>query len=153
MFNSWETEEEQDGRDSKVETDITRHAGDNTRVLSYETKAHVVLEDSKKETWGIAKFIEGPFHDTDRGVVVGTWSKSPVDNNYHIFLESPIRALQDKATQHHLELVKKREAGETGIPVPGAASRRKPGKQPEPRSEIAEEAMTEIERIRASLKQ
>lgn len=78
----------------------------------YQVKASLVLEDSDKETWGLVRDTEGKFdREKDEGPIVGTWSKSPVDNCYHIFLETPITALVDKATLRTAELVKKRREG------------------------------------------
>lgn len=102
--------------------------------LEYQVKAHVVLEDSDKETWGLAKFIESSFSG-ELGEVVGTWTKSPVDNCYHVFLETPIMALVDKATQHHADLVKKRHEG-VGQAAPSPRSTPASGSFDELRKEL-----------------
>lgn len=85
---------------------------DDRPQLDYQVKSHLVLEDSDKETWGLVRFIgNSVFFEPGQGEVVGTWSRPPIDDHYHVFLETPITALVDKATQLHVELVKKRREG------------------------------------------
>lgn len=87
----------------------TWNTEEDTKLLEYQVKAHIVLEDSSEESWGLARDTEGSFdRKKGEGPVVGTWSKSPVDNCYHVFLETPITALVDKATQRHVELARMR---------------------------------------------
>lgn len=147
--NTWATEEEDTTKDTvPITTDdsIRKHAGENVRVLSYGVRAQVVLEESDRETWGMAKWIESSFSDKE-GEIVGTWSKSPTDNCYHVFLGTPLEALSDKATQAHLELVKKRQERGGGPPTTKRAQ-----KKVEFEPSVASEALSTIERIRASLK-
>lgn len=96
--------------------------------LDYQVKAHLVLEDSDRETWGLARFIKGTFFELGQGEVVGTWSKAAFDGRYHISLETSIMALVDKATQLHDDLVRKRREGvqrapsRRATPTPGVSS-------------------------------
>lgn len=93
-MSTWETEE------------------DSKRPLDYQVKASLILEDSNKETWGLVKFLGNTiFPKPGEGELVGTWSKAAIDGYYYVFLETPIMALVDKATQLHAELVRKRNEG------------------------------------------
>lgn len=96
MTSPWETEEE----------------SPEEKELEYQAKAHIVLEDSDTETWGVVRDTEGVLdRKPGDGPVIGSWSKSPVDNCYHAFLQTPIMALADKATQKYVELAAKRVQG------------------------------------------
>lgn len=75
----------------------------------YQIKAHVALEDSDTQSWGITKDVEGNFlWKPGDGSIVGTWSRSPVDGLVHVFLETPLAALIDKATLRFAEYAERR---------------------------------------------
>ena len=101
----------------------------------YQVKSHVALEDSDGESWGIARDTENDYSwKTGEGQIVGTWSRSPSDSLIHVFLETPIQALVDKATQHFAEYAEARRMVE---PVSKKArAPRAPKAEPEPSEEL-----------------
>ncbi len=99
MTTAWQTETEEE------------QPKDEQPKLDYQVKAHIALEDSDDQTWGIVKDTEGDYGwKTGGGATIGTWSRSPSDGLIHVFLETPIMALVDKATQHFAEYAEKRRA-------------------------------------------
>lgn len=112
----------------------------------FQIKAHVALIDSDKEQWGIAEFTEGDFGwAPGEGQPVGTWSKSPVDGIFHVFLETPLAALQDRAVQSFKEHAERRSASTTTkkTRTPGKARVRK-----EPEPEVVDENLAKISALR-----
>jgi len=132
-MTTWETEE-----DDEVE---------QPGKLEYQVKAHVALEDSDKETWGMVKDTEGNFiWETGQGALVGQWSRSPVDGLIHVFLETPIQALVDKATQQFAKYAETRRTQK--IEAPGHKTRKaRTPKEPEP--EPQSENLAKIDSLRA----
>lgn len=122
-MSTWETEEEE-----MVE---------QPKKPDYKSKAHIALEDSDNETWGMAKDTEGSFiWETGKGVLVGQWSRSPVDGLIHVFLETPVQALVDKATQQFAKYAEARRAKKAEGPAPRArTTRARTPKEPEEPSE------------------
>lgn len=101
MASNWEPEQEQEELEPVRTSPLM--------PLSYQVNAHIALEDSDTQTWGMAKDTEGSFTwKTGEGVIVGKWSRSPVDGLIHLFLETPIMALVDKATQRFAEYAEMR---------------------------------------------
>lgn len=101
-----------------------------SKVLEYQVKCHIALEDSDTQAWGIAKDTEGSFvWEPGGGSIVGTWSRSPHDGLTHVFLETPLMALVDKATQRFAEYAEKRRLTAT---TTGTRPRRAPKAAPEP---------------------
>ncbi len=98
--------------------------------LEYQIKAHVVLEDSVKEDWGMVKYVEPGTYvlEAAEGELIGNWSKSPTDGLIHVFLETPLQALLDKATQHFAEHAARRKEQ----PTEKKAKRARAPKTPEP---------------------
>ncbi|GAH71568.1 unnamed protein product, partial [marine sediment metagenome] len=70
--------------------------------------AHLVLEGSDQHEWGVVKDCHGNINlIPDDAEVVGTWNKY-AEGTFWVSLETPIQALQDKATLLIAELAKKR---------------------------------------------
>lgn len=93
MPSSWETEEETE---------------EKTVGPEYKVKAHIVLEGSEQYEWGVVKDCHGCInHIPEDAEIVGTWCKYS-DGTFWVSLETPIQALQDKATILVAELAKRR---------------------------------------------
>lgn len=106
------------------------------KPLEHQVKAHIALEDSDGRTWGIAKDIEDNFlWKPGEGSVVGTWSRSPQDNLIHVFLETPLQALQDKAVARFVEYAERRRVSLEAIPKKTRAPKT-PKVAPEPDIEL-----------------
>lgn len=68
--------------------------------FEYKYKANVTLEDSDKEEYGVVRDTTGIFDFTHgQGDVVGTWTRSRVDNLIRVSLLPSIEALYDKAVR------------------------------------------------------
>ena len=120
--------------------------------LPSPTRAHVALVDSDKYDWGIAEYTEGNFEwaEPDREkVVVGNWSRSPADGLIHVFLETPIAALQDKAIQALMDYAEKRRAKETPSAKKPRTRAPKPEKVQEP--DAHDENLAKIASLRQKL--
>lgn len=122
------------------------HPEERPAVQEYQIKAHVALEDSDGQPWGILKDTNSDFNwKPGDGQIVGTWSRSPKDGLIHVFLETPITALVDKATQRFAEYAEKRRQ------EPASAKTRAPRtpkvKAPVEPTETAEELQT-LSRLR-----
>lgn len=123
------------------------HPEERPAILEYKIKAHVALEDSDIHTWGVTKDIEGSYTwKPGEGQIVGTWSRSPSDGLIHVFLEEPISALVDKATQSFARLAETRK---TETPRTKTTRTRAP-KTAKPPAEPSEEEVT-ISNIRKLL--
>ncbi len=91
-MTSWNTEEDQ-----------------SEQKPEYQAKAHLVLEGSDQHEWGVVKDCHGCINNIPEDAeVVGTWSKYG-EGIFWVSLETPLQALQDKATILIAELAKKRE--------------------------------------------
>ncbi len=137
MVSSWETE-----------ADVDEQSPDEQRpeLPAYQIKAHVALEDSDTHAWGILRDTEGSFAwKTGVGEIVGTWSRSPVDGLIHVFLETAIQGLVDKATLRFAEYAERRRTETSKSKVPRT---RTPKEQlpPEP-----DEGLLKIDRLRKML--
>jgi len=89
--SSWDTEQEE-----------------RTVGPEYKVKAHLVLEGSEKHEWGVVKDCHGCInYIPEDAEIVGTWSKYS-EGTYWVNLETPIQALQDKATLLTAELARRR---------------------------------------------
>ncbi len=85
----------------------------------YQPKAHLVLEGSDKHEWGVVKDCHGCVNNIPEDAeLVGTWSKYN-EGVFWVSLETPLQALQDKATLQIAELAKNR------LEVPGGKPARK----------------------------
>jgi len=79
------------------------------KTPEYQAKAHLVLEGSEHHEWGVVKDCLGCInHIPEDAEIVGTWSRYG-DGAYWVSLETPIQALQDRATILIAELAKKRQ--------------------------------------------
>jgi len=104
-------------------------------VLEYKTKAHLVLESSRNpgNTWGIVKDCHGNINMIPKDAdVVGTWARY-TDGEYWVSLETPIQALQDRATVLIAEMAEKRRQQEAErVPVTARVSKPRTKKTTEP---------------------
>ncbi len=127
---------------------------EDPKELKYSISAHVALEDSDTETWGVAKDTDGSFQwKTGDGELVGTWSRSPSDGLIHVFLETPLLALVNKATQHFAELARQRETAVDAPKSKGARAPRAPKVVEKSEAELeAEERMNKIASLRSKIK-
>jgi len=78
--------------------------------LGYKSGAHLVLEDSDTDNFGMVVDKEDKiFWKPGDGSVVGEWSKAPFDNRIHLSIKPPIVALYDKAMSNLEEIVRRRK--------------------------------------------
>lgn len=102
--------------------------------LSLLVKAHVALEDSNKETWGMVKYMKpGEYNiEAAEGELVGNWSRSPKDGLIHVFLETPLAALNDRAIKQFAEYAEIRKAAASAPKARKARGPRAPVSEPGP---------------------
>lgn len=104
-------------------------------VPEYKAKAHLVLEGSGDpgNTWGVVKDCHGNINMVPEDAeVVGTWSRY-TNGEYWVSLETPIQALQDKATILIAEMAEKRRLQEaTRAPTSTRVSKPRAMKPSEP---------------------
>lgn len=135
----------------ETETDDEAQSEPEAPRREYQVHAIVVLEESNRYAFGMARWVKSIFSD-EPGEIVGTWSKAAMDGTYRVFLEPSIIALHDKSVQAHLEIVKKREADMLEVKGRKKTPRaRKPTEPVEPSADIVE-TQSAIDRIRQSLK-
>ena len=104
MTTQWETEAEEQLPEERLPE------GQRPELPTYQIKAHVALEGSNEYSWGTTKDTEGSFTwKTGEGEIVGTWSRSPADGLIHVFLETSLQGLVDKATLRFAELAERRK--------------------------------------------
>ena len=115
----------------------------------YQIKAHVALEDSDKQSWGVSRDTGGVITwKLGEGEIIGTWSRSPTDGLIHVFLESSIAALVDKSVQAFAEYAEKRRA-EMEAPKAAKAKTPRAPKAPKVKPEPEpSEAMVKIGQLR-----
>lgn len=100
-MSSWKTEEEEQPQQKP----------------EYQPKAHLVLEGSNQHEWGVVKDCHGNINFTPEDAeIVGNWNKYG-DGVLWVSLETPIQALQDKATILIAELAKKRQEELANLPA------------------------------------
>lgn len=125
-MSSWKTEEDQ--TEQKPE---------------YQPKAHLVLEGSDQHEWGVVKDCHGCVNNIpDDAEVVGTWNKYG-DGVLWVSLETPIQALQDKATILIAELAKRRLEEVARLPAT---------KRPLPKEPTGPSTLDKLSKLRASIK-
>ena len=79
------------------------------------------------------------------GELVGNWTRSPVDGLIHVFLETPLQALADKAVQG---FAKYAEMHRMAIPAPKSTKARTPRTpKPEPGPSEDEVKISELRKI------
>jgi len=89
-------------------TDWDTEEDERSVAPEYKVKAHLVLEGSEKHEWGVVKDCHGCInYIPEDAEIVGTWSKYS-DGVFWVDLETPIQALQDKATLLTAELTRRR---------------------------------------------
>lgn len=133
MVTKWEPEQEEEDSQPKLE---------------YQVNAHITLEDSDTQTWGMVKDTEDNFlWKPGEGILVGKWSRSPVDGLIHVFLETPLMALVDKATQRFAEYAERRRTT-SSAPKTRSKSSRTPKVEP---VAIPAEELTTINNLRKLL--
>lgn len=104
------------------------HEPERPPKLEFKPKAHLVLEGSERHDWGVVKDCRGNINIIpDDAEVVGTWNKY-ADGTYWVSLQSPLSALEDRATQLYLELAKARTDSmeKLGVHVPSKETRKAP---------------------------
>ncbi len=103
--------------------------------LDYQIKAHVVLEDSLSENWGMVKYLKPGTYSLEaiEGEIVGNWSISPTDGFIHVFLETPLTALADRAVQEFAKYAEMRK--DTASIPKSIKSRTRTPKAPAPEPE------------------
>jgi len=127
-MSSWNTEEGEEQTQQKPE---------------YQVKAHLVLEGSDQHEWGVVKDCHGNInHIPEDAEVVGTWSKYG-EGTLWVSLETPIQALQDKATLLFADLAKERKKELAHLPT----RKRSPPKEP-----TSPSTLNKLEQLRASIK-
>lgn len=124
----WQTEdespvEEARATDPKLDAFVAKHKGTyepfDYSKLKDHPRARVVLvgSEAKEEDWGMVEDTLGNLlWVPGKGEVVGTWTRSAVDNRIHVSLLTHISALEDRSVQVWAKyaeerLVKKAPAG------------------------------------------
>lgn len=147
MTSNWQPELEDQTTEQQAGGFIY-HLPQKQSQLEYQVTCHVVLEDSDTQTWGMARNTEGDLlRQPGEGELVGRWSRSPVDGLIHVFLETPIMALVDKATQRFAEYAEMRR--EKALSSPKSGKTRAP-RTPTP-APIPSEELTTISNLRKLL--
>lgn len=81
----------------------------NEEKPEYKPKAHLVLEGSNTEEWGVVKDCHGNVNYVPEDAeLVGTWNKYS-NGVIWVSLETSLQALQNKATLLMAEMAKARE--------------------------------------------
>ena len=123
-MTSWKTEEEEQSQQEP----------------QHQTKAHLVLEGSDQHEWGVVKDCHGNVNFIPEDAeVVGTWNKYG-EGVFWVSLETPIQALQDKATLLFVKLAEERKR---------EVARRPVRKQPSPKEPTGPSV---FDKLRASTK-
>ncbi len=113
----------------------------------YQAKAHLVLEGSDQHEWGIVKDCHGCVnYIPEDAEIVGNWSKYS-EGVFWVSLETPIQALQDRATILIAELVKESEKELAQHPV-----RKSPRKLSLPEEPTGPSTLDKLSKLRASVK-
>lgn len=107
-------------------------------MLDFRVKAHVALEDSDRERWGMVKYLKPGNYKLEamEGELVGNWSLSPGDGLIHVFLETPLEALADRAVQEFAKYAEARRITAAVPKVTRARTRKTPVPAPEPSEEL-----------------
>ena len=113
MKNLWTPEEDT----QNIQPDNPKPVKPDRPIESYRSEAkrykpcaHIVLFGSDTESWGLAIdsknniFIKRP----EEGEIVGTWTRSPIDNRIRLSLETSLEALTDMSVLRMMEHVKMR---------------------------------------------
>jgi len=126
-MSSWKTEEDEQPQQKP----------------EYQAKAHLVLEGSNQHEWGVVKDCHGNVNFIPKDAeIVGTWNKYG-EGVFWVSLETPIQALQDKATILTAELARAREKEVFRQPV------RRPSLPKEP---TGPSALDRLKKLRTSIK-
>lgn len=127
-MSSWKTEEGEEQPQQKPE---------------YQVKAHLVLEGSDQHEWGVVRDCHGNVnYIPEDAEVVGTWNKYG-EGVFWVSLETPLQALQDKATILTAELAKKRQEELAHLPT---------RRQSLPKEPAGSSTLSRLDKLRASIK-
>lgn len=91
--------------DGRLKAFMERHGGTYEHLDVNKLKEHhrvwlVLVDSENKEDWGMVEDTLGELlWVPGKGEVVGTWSRSKVDNRIHISLLTHISALEDRSVQ------------------------------------------------------
>ena len=108
----------------------------------YQAKAHLVLEGSDQHEWGVVKDCHGNVNFIPKDAeVVGTWNKYD-GGVLWVSLETPLQALQDKATRLTAELAKEREK---------ELARQPTRRQPVPKESTGPSTSDKLKKLRANI--
>ncbi len=125
-MSSWKTEEEEQPQPKP----------------KYQAKAHLVLEGSDQHEWGVVKDCHGCVnHIPEDAEVVGTWNKYG-EGVFWVSLETPLQALQDKATTLIAERAKSRAEELAHLPT---------RKRPLPKEPTGPSPSDRLEKLRAKV--
>ena len=84
----------------------------------------LILEDSDHSTFGLVKDTQGDLTwKSGEGLLVGQWSRSPLNGCYHLWLEKSVDALHDERLQWWRRVIAEREARELPGEVKGVIKR------------------------------
>jgi len=94
--------------------ELEEEVPEQPRKLEFKPKAHLVLEGSDEHEWGVVKDCHGNINFIpDDAEIVGTWNKYSLKPSggltYWVSLQTPLSALEDRATQLYAELAESRE--------------------------------------------
>lgn len=125
-MTTWKTEEEEQSQQKP----------------EYQAKARLVLEGSDLHEWGVVKDCHGCInHIPEDAEIVGTWNKYG-EGIFWVSLETPIQALQDKATILIAELARKRQEELAHQPL---------RRRPLPKEPVGPSTSDRLEKLRAKL--
>lgn len=119
----------------------------------YKVKAYLVLVDSDKfNDWGI---IEDTLNNLNwqpgTGEVVGTWSRTPLDNRIHVSLGTALNALQDRSIQIFARYAEERKQKALGVKRPSRVGKVAAEPAPEPVPELSVDEKLKFNELRARL--
>lgn len=115
----------------------------------YHPKAHLVLKGSVEYDWGVVMDCKGCInYIPEDAEVVGTWSKYG-EGTYWVNLQTPLKALEDRATQLFVELAESRERETEKFALAPSVKKRRARKEPK---EKEPELTAVFSSLRAGLK-
>lgn len=80
--------------------------------MRYQINSSIICEDSDFKQFGVVRDVEGKiFPKHGEGIIIGDWSRSPVDCCIHMNLSEHVRAQWDRAVKMHEELSRRRHEG------------------------------------------
>lgn len=119
--------------------------------LQSTTKAFLALIDSEHGNWGVVEDTLGDMlWVPGKGEIVGTWTRSKVDNLLHISLTTAIVALVDRSIQIWAKYAEERKAGKVAKTQRTARAPKDVVEEPVP--ELSIEEKLAFNSMRAKLK-